>query len=515
MTKIKEQLQNVLSEQQRFTEKNEQAVLARLQKKKRSLNIPIIACCFTVLAVIFIVLTTSPSDSPTTATEASLLAYLNEQAAGQDVEILYQKLNVVEKQDALIVYQLSNNKEMIKTEYVQFKDKKYQQVHKIDLPIETPYLWQATNNAPYLTAGIMIKHNVKQVFVGEKKAQLVDLDDGWLYWVQFSNELANRVVVEYKNGKLERLEGYGEQSTHSIPYVSFTSDTESTMTYLSDTMDRGRHDYSAYPVVVDEQLAKLERKDVIFYENDQGQTVMSRVLGLPGERFAIQNGTVIIEEIPFHEDSGFAKIGGETVFEVYKEKMGNHLANEAAAKSIFYYELPEVVLQENEVVVVPDNWMRGAIEVISPTDIKGKVLGYEAGAVAKNIWTATERDLYEAFKTSNDLELLRDETPITIARIYKYASFLNDQKSEYQLLTTRENHVVWSEEEHLQVKPAFEELAAREQAIQISPHLLEGEFIQTDEVSGYIAFSDGEQEQGFQMILNEQGIWQVAFMPLQ
>ena len=191
---------------------------------------------------------------------------------------------------------------MIKTEYVQFKNKKYQQVQIINVPIETPYFWQATNSAPYITAGVLIKHNVKQVLVGEQEAQLINLDDGWLYWVQFSNELANRVVVEYKNGKLERLEGVGEQSTHSIPYVSLTSDTESAMTYLSDTMDRGRHDYSAYPVVVDEQLADFERKDVVLYENDQGQTVMSRVLGLPGERFAIQNGTVIIGKIPFHED---------------------------------------------------------------------------------------------------------------------------------------------------------------------------------------------------------------------
>ena len=56
MTKIKQQLQNVLSERQRFTEKNELAVLARIQKKKRSLNMLLIAGCFTVLAVIFIVL---------------------------------------------------------------------------------------------------------------------------------------------------------------------------------------------------------------------------------------------------------------------------------------------------------------------------------------------------------------------------------------------------------------------------------------------------------------------------
>ena len=381
--------------------------------------------------------------------------------------------------------------------------------------METPYFWQATNRAPYLTAGVILNNNVKQVLVGEKEAQLIQLDGDWLYWVQFSTELANRVVVEYKNGEFERLEGSGEQATHSIPYISLTSDTQSAMTYLSDTMDRGRHYYSAYPVVVDEQLTEFERKDVILYENDQGQMVISRVLGLPGEQFAIQNGTVIIEGTPLHEDVGFAKIGGETVFEVYKEKMGNHLANEDAAKSIFYYELPEVVLLEGEVAVVPDNWMRGAIEVISRNRIKGKVLGYEVSAVATNSWTAAERDLYEAFKISNNPELFRDETPITIARIYMYASFLNDQKSMYQLLTTHENHVLWSEEEHVQVKPEFEELAAREQAIQLAPHLLEGEFIQTDEISGYIAFSDGEREQGFQMILNEQGIWQVAFMPLQ
>ena len=242
MTKIKEQLQHVLNERQRFTEKNEQAVLGRIQKKKRSPNIPLIASCFTVLAVIFIVLMTNPSDSPTTANEASLRAYVQEQAAGQDVEILYQKLNVVEKQDALIVYQLPSNKEMIKTEYVQFKDKRYQQVQLVEIPMETPYFWQATNRAPYLTAGVILNNNVKQVLVGEKEAQLIQLNDDWLYWVQFSTELANRVVVEYKNGEFERLEGSGEQATHSIPFVSLTSATESAMTYLSDTMDRGRHD---------------------------------------------------------------------------------------------------------------------------------------------------------------------------------------------------------------------------------------------------------------------------------
>ena len=193
----------------------------------------------------------------------------------------------------------------------------------------------------------------------------------------------------------------------------------------------------------------------------------------------------------------------------------NAIENEDAVKALFDYTMPEILLNDNEVLVVPDNWMRGKIEVISLANIKGQVLGYEASTVAKKIWTEKEIQLYNTFKDQYNSEVFRDESPITIARVYLYASFLHDEQTVYRLLTTRENYIVWSEEEHMKPKPEFENQTASKQAVQNASSLLTGEFKMLDDYSGYIDFVVDDEKQGFQMILNESGIWQVAFMPMQ
>ena len=514
MTKIKQQLKNVLDKRERFTKQNELAVLARIQKEKRTVKIPFILISFVALTILFIALISRPNDPIVTASEASLFNYI-EQTTGQGVEVLYKEMGVQEKNDAIVVYQLKNNEQVLTTEYVQFHDNKWQQVHSIDLPIQAPYLWQSTNSVPYLTTGIILNRDVKTVLVGEKEAQLIELNKEWLYYFSFSQQQANRVVVKYSDGNYERLQGEMETESLSIPYASMTSNTQTIITYLSDTMDQGKHDYTAYPIVVDSKINKLQRKDVMLYENVEGQNIISRIIGLPGERLEIQNGTVVINQIPYNDYYGYAKIGGEQVVESYIEKVGNAIENEDAVKALFDYTMPEILLNDNEVLVVPDNWMRGKIEVISLANIKGQVLGYEASTVAKKIWTDKEIQLYNTFKDQYNSEVFRDESPITIARVYLYASFLHDEQTVYRLLTTRENYIVWSEEEHMKPKPEIENQTASKQAVQNASSLLTGEFKMLDDYSGYIDFVVDDEKQGFQMILNESGIWQVAFMPMQ
>jgi hypothetical protein len=45
--------------------------------------------------------------------------------------------------------------------------------------------------------------------------------------------------------------------------------------------------------------------------------------------------------------------------------------------------------------------------------------------------------------------------------------------------------------------------------------LAEGKFIPTGDFTGYIEFTNSSSKHGFQMIQDEDGIWNVAFMPLQ
>ena len=86
-----------------------------------------------------------------------------------------------------------------------------------------------------------------------------------MVWFAFAESSTERVVFEYKDG----------------------------------TMQRGNVEYQAFPVVIEPKVDELRNVDVVYIETEDGEQKLTRIVGLPGEKAAIRNETVVVNTIPF------------------------------------------------------------------------------------------------------------------------------------------------------------------------------------------------------------------------
>lgn len=127
-----------------------------------------------------------------------------------------------------------------------------------------------------------------------------------------------------------------------------------------------------------------------------------------------------------------------------------------------------------------------------------------------------EQKVYDRFKLNRDEKELTGLDPISIAKLFVYASYHQDFETEYALYTDREDHILWSKEEDEEIPLAHR--GTPEKILQTFRNIEKGSFVQTSEYEGYIEYypnGDQGEKYGFSMIKNEDGIWQVAFLPIQ
>lgn len=165
----------------------------------------------------------------------------------------------------------------------------------------------------------------------------------------------------------------------------------------------------------------------------------------------------------------------------------------------------EVPKNENVSPVVPDS-NEEETQPSSSADVNEKL--FELSSV--------EEQAYKNFQKDLDLKHLSGLEPISIAKLYIYAGYNQDSKIQYALYTDRKDRIQWSKEEDENF-PDSDRATEKQVLIQFK-NFEKGTFIKTSDYEGYIEFEAGEGSEvksGFQMIQNEDGIWQVSFMPIQ
>lgn len=127
-----------------------------------------------------------------------------------------------------------------------------------------------------------------------------------------------------------------------------------------------------------------------------------------------------------------------------------------------------------------------------------------------------EQRVYDRFKLTREVKELVGLDPISVAKLYAYASYHQDFETVYALYTDKEDHVLWSKEEDSKIPLA--DRGTPENVLQTFRDIGKGSFVKTSGDEGYIEFypnGNDEEKYGFSMIRNEEGIWQVAFLPVQ
>jgi hypothetical protein len=130
--------------------------------------------------------------------------------------------------------------------------------------------------------------------------------------------------------------------------------------------------------------------------------------------------------------------------------------------------------------------------------------------------TESEQLIYSEIKKDLNENHIINLTPISIAKIYVQAGIDKNYDVQYALYTDRKEYIQWTKEEDKKIPNS--DRTTRDQAIKSFTNLDKGEFIQTSDFEGYIEYQSKDEPNnklGFRMIKDEDGIWNVGFMPLQ
>lgn len=122
---------------------------------------------------------------------------------------------------------------------------------------------------------------------------------------------------------------------------------------------------------------------------------------------------------------------------------------------------------------------------------------------------------YSAFKQSKNNIDLAALGPVSIARLFFLSEMEGDKELTYAFYTDEADYIAWSLEEYLKFSPFFQQ--SIEEAKMLFYEVSAGKFVQTSANEGYISFiqEGAEAPAGFQLRKNNDGIWQVSFMPMQ
>ncbi|SOC44108.1 hypothetical protein [Ureibacillus acetophenoni] len=178
----------------------------------------------------------------------------------------------------------------------------------------------------------------------------------------------------------------------------------------------------------------------------------------------------------------------------------------ASIKSMFPEQYVEDALQQPENIKELLVEMQGKVDAWF--DEVNKESNEETGASIFDL-TSEEAKAYDEFQQDLSLEHLYGLDPINIAKLYIFAGYEGKYDMQYALYTDREEYIMWSKEEHLNIPES------ERGSFEIFKNIDNGTFIETSDHTGYIKYFINGDPMGFQMIKNEDGIWQVSFMPLQ
>lgn len=203
-------------------------------------------------------------------------------------------------------------------------------------------------------------------------------------------------IVQPKNEAVE-ITGMASNSLQEKPVLTdaetvpeievFTAYDEplNVFNFLSDAMDRGSHDYSEHPLLIDPsayQKKEIARGDVVVYEaeffNGKSRTV-GRVVGLPGEEVEVVDGQVFIDGQKLNTFYGRAHRVGTSSSEEFKawfEENSSSASTTTGMEELFEMDIEKFRLAQTELFVVGDDWFRGHQNRVASSEIQGEVLGY-------------------------------------------------------------------------------------------------------------------------------------------
>ncbi|SOC08416.1 hypothetical protein SAMN05880501_10577 [Ureibacillus xyleni] len=264
------------------------------------------------------------------------------------------------------------------------------------------------------------------------------------------------------------------------------------------------------PMIIEENVP-LNYGDYVAYYTVNGIAV-STVLGLAGDQVHMEQGQISV-------NSKILKVHG------LGEKIDKNNQDDPLQNPYFFHNISKVMdnfinkelLAKKSELVIYDNQSGHTITTITDAQVIGKVVGVQNFKPTFSL-NKDEKVLYDAFKESLNIELFKDVSPLSIAKIYIMAEMELEYEMSCALFTTVEDPSTKQIRQYnKKAQKIREAYFTREIQYLISAYVFagleKGTFREINATSGeitYISTIDGS-ETSFNMRKNEDGIWQPAF----
>jgi signal peptidase I len=274
-------------------------------------------------------------------------------------------------------------------------------------------------------------------------------------------------------------------------------DQQFVVAYELNGMNRGSDEYKGH-LLFDTNLETLNYGQVILYEVGQGYSQelryeLARIVGLPGDKVAIRNGQIYVNNREVTAFYGQAQIFGKQTVEdvkIYLKEKGMFLLDEAIKRNLTL-TLPQVTVGKNEVFAVTDNWSFTSIQqTIETSEIEGIVKGYVTEDLysygfsnSGRIPTEAEQQLLtplvmqtvESYQTKNKDLLEKIASELSIELLY------DEGNKEFDTELTLENYIINNFDESAVAFESFKMGVQKSSIIYFEPAVLA-----TDNVKLYL-----------------------------
>jgi signal peptidase I len=167
-----------------------------------------------------------------------------------------------------------------------------------------------------------------------------------------------------------------------IPDVSIQSNSQFTVQNYMNSMNRGNGEYLGR-IVVEKNFNVVTYGQVLLLEANVEESVfqyeVGRVIGLGGDKVAIKNGQVYLNDAPISTFYGKSQILGSSDVQEAFERLRRIQATELedTIKEALTFSMDEYTLKDGELFILSDNWAKNSVrKVINERQIEGVILGY-------------------------------------------------------------------------------------------------------------------------------------------
>lgn len=120
--------------------------------------------------------------------------------------LIHTEYNAANGNDAVAVFkEIRDQKEQIYIAYFEKKANQWQWKHTRGSEWDSPIKWTAMHDEPYIYSGALSDDSITEVYAGEKRAVILNVEEGKRFWYVIS-PLKDVEVTVTKDGAVETLE---------------------------------------------------------------------------------------------------------------------------------------------------------------------------------------------------------------------------------------------------------------------------------------------------------------------